>query len=141
MKARLALACLFGLSGCNPIAPAGPALTPPEVIADIHRLNGKVVHVEGWLGECNSLDCGLYASLEDAEIVEKNDWHSLEWKAAMDRRLSIGPSPSIDFFWSYILAKRKVTIRARVSDWCHQKNRFCFDRATDIDPIQVYPSL
>ena len=131
------------LTGCAFSAPSD-AMSVEEVIADIEVLDGKVVTVRGWLGQCGGYDCGLFASLDDARIVERGDHESGEWLAAMDRRLGIGPNDSFDAMAS-MMQFQEVIVRGKVDATCitgrdpdHPNFGFmCFDRASDIEPQSI----
>ena len=131
------------LSGCAFSAPSD-VKSVEEVIANIKVLDGQDVSVRGWLGQCFGNDCGLYQSIEDARIVERGDYDSDEWSAAMDRRLSIGPSDSFDAMAS-IMQFKEVVIRGQVNAKCMTGRDpdnsdfgfMCLDRASDIEPQSI----
>lgn len=131
------------LSGCAFSAPSD-AMSVEEVIADIEALDGHDVAIRGWLGQCGGNDCGLYESLEDARTVERGDYDSDEWRAAMDRGLSIGASDSFDAMASMMQFK-EVIIRGEVDAMCmtgHDPDNpdfgwMCLDRAGDIEPEPI----
>ena len=143
MKVAAALIGQITLAGCGLISPAGTVVSPVEVRQNIQALDGKVVTVEGWIGRCDATNCGLYASLEDAELVE--DWRPKDngrpsdaWYAAMNRRVSIGGNAWFDFRVQFF-AMSKVKVRGRIDSYCRTEGVFCFDRANELEPVQFYP--
>lgn len=100
MSVRAAILLLLPAVGGCALAVPDDAYSVEEVIADISSaesaLDGKTVAVHGWLGQCGGLDCAIYQSLEDAELVANGDTDSEEWFAAMDRRLAIGGGDAFD---------------------------------------------
>ncbi|ALG60134.1 hypothetical protein VM77_09220 [Citromicrobium sp. JL31] len=112
------------------------AMSVEEVIANIEAFDGKDVTVHGWLGRCSGYDCGLFVSVEDAEMVENGETGSDEWLAAFDRSLRIGGGSAFDALAS-TMQFREVVIEGRASSECFQPNTFCFDRASDIEPSSI----
>ena len=140
----LAIAGL-SLASCDGVAPEN-AHTVPEVIADLSseqsKLDGKIVAVRGWLGECAGLDCGIYQSLEDARLVESGDYRSTEWLAAMDRRLAVGSSEGFGLVASTMQFSEVVIYGEANAAWLkpvgEDETKFmCLDRCDDIKPHSI----
>ncbi len=136
MKNKTFIVAILGIliSGCEKSATKN-VTNVADVIANIHKWNGKTVVIEGWLGECGGYDCGLYQSLEDARTVANGDYKTTSWSEAMGRRLGIGYDETFDGN-AYFLQFKPVILQARVSDECRREST-CFDRAPDLSPISI----
>jgi hypothetical protein len=139
IRRALSCAALFGmLGGCaTPIA--ADAVSVPDVIRNIHAWNGTVVTVEGWLGTCAGLDCGLFSSLADARLVAARGNGDPHWLGALKRGLSIGYSERFDRR-AAPLQFHHVIVVARVSDECRDPppTTICVDRVDDLWPIAIH---
>jgi hypothetical protein len=132
-------AALFGtLGGCVTAVPA-EAVSVADAIKNIHAWNGTVVTVEGWLGQCEGLDCGLFSTLADARQVAGRGDGDPHWLEASKRGLSIGYDPSFDR-QAAPLQFRHVTVVARISDECRDPppTTICVDRVDDLRPISIH---
>ena len=95
MRIALATSCFALLLGACALSAPADAFTVDEVLDDISsknsKLHGKVVAIEGWLSDCSSLNCSIYASREDAEkVAAYRELPDEEWMPAYDRGLAIG---------------------------------------------------
>ena len=146
MKRAAAIPFAMLLSSCALAAP-DEALTVAEVLADISakesKLDGKVVEVTGWLGECGGYSCGLFSSLEDAKIVARfRELPDEEWMPAFDRSLRIGANSAFDTP-AMLMQFSEVVIRGEINAaWKappdENGNQFvCFDRCNDIRPHSI----
>jgi hypothetical protein len=139
----------LALGGCAQSVPEN-AYSVDEVIADISsaksKLDGKIVEVHGWLGECTGLDCAIYVSREDAEMVAEGDPRSVQWSAAMDRRLAIGADDDFDAI-AMMMQFNEVVVRGEINATWHRPpdesgNQFgCLDRCDDIKPKSIQKLL
>jgi hypothetical protein len=133
MKRSLVLAAILALAACAKPVPSGNVSTT-DLIDNIHAWNGKIVTVEGWLGECAGYNCGIFPTLIDARVVASGDYQSDEWGDAMDRGLSIGSADGFDESAAHLQFER-VILKARVNDQCWPAN--CTDRANVLEPISI----
>ena len=131
---------LLALTACSE-GPFGGEATVPEVIDNIHRWDGKIYHVEGWLGNCGDLDCAIYSTKADALLVGRASVsadYDDEWFAAMDRRLSIASMEGFDE-QAEPFQFQQVVVVALISDYCRGWGRGCTDRAPDLIPFSIEP--
>jgi hypothetical protein len=133
MKRFLPLAAILALAACAKPVPTENVSTA-DVIDNIHAWNGKVVTVEGWLGECQGYNCGIFPALTDARVVVSGNYQTDEWRDAMNRSLSIGSADGFDETAAPLQFKR-VRLKARVNDECWPAN--CTDRANILEPISI----
>lgn len=148
MRIALATFCFaLLLGGCAFSAPAD-AYSVDEVLADISsknsRLDGKVVAIEGWLAECSSLNCSIYASRDDAEkVAAYRELPDDEWMAAFDRGLAIGAGDDAFEMRAMFMGLSKVTVVGEVNaTWKAPPDESgtsfaCFDRCDDIRPHSI----
>ena len=140
----LSMAC--GLSGCALAAPSD-SYTVAEVLADISseesQLDGKVVKITGWLGECWGNNCSIYSTSEDAELVGSyRELPAEEWLPASHRGLNIGSDEAFDSQALY-MQYSKVVITAEVNaQWKkpvdEDGNKFgCLGRCSDLRPKSI----
>lgn len=122
------------------------AYSVEEVVSDISShesaLDGKSVAVHGWLGQCGGLDCAIYPSLEDAELVANGDSDTAEWFAAMDRRLAIGAGDAFDatamaMQFSEVVVHGEVNAAWRKPSDDSGSAYMCLDRCDDIKPNSI----
>ncbi|MEP5878872.1 MAG: hypothetical protein ABJ233_08520 [Erythrobacter sp.] len=105
------------------------------------RLDGKVVAIHGWLGECGGLNCAIYPSLEDARLVAGGP-DTDEWYAAMDRGLAIGGEIEFDLI-AGPMQFSEVVVYGEVNDsWRKPPDENgtkygCLDRCDDIKPRSI----
>ena len=104
-------------------------LSVREVMENAEALDGREISVSGWVQECHSLSCSLYASRREARRQEPRYW------------LSIGSSPWFDAF-ARRNAPARVTLRARfdarcVSDPADGVIALCADRVRSLDPLAI----
>jgi hypothetical protein len=141
-----ALPCLgLTLTGCAFSVPEG-AYTVSEVRQDIaaptSALDGRVIAVVGWLGDCGGNDCAIYPTAQDAQLVAAGDSASREWSDAIERRLAIGAQGDFDMRAS-VMQHSKVIVRGTVNaQWRRPAsadgNKFgCLDRCDDIRPQSI----
>ena len=129
-----ALTFLALLVGCAPPVP-NTAVSVREAVDHIHAWNGKDVIVDGWLGNCRGMDCALYPTLADAQLVSQGSG-SAAWDEAMDRRLSIGADKEFDRL-AAPLQFAHVRIGGRLNDICRSWMTSCTDRVPDIQAISI----
>lgn len=135
----------LSLAGCAFSVPED-AYTVAEVKQDISAptsaLDGRLVTIVGWLGDCGGNDCAIYATAQDAAMVATGDDENPEWLGAMDRRLSIGFDEDFDRLASGMQQSR-VLVRGVVNAKWHRPaddsgTAFgCLDRCDDIRPLSV----
>ncbi len=146
MLRTTAISCIcLWLAGCAFAVPED-AYTVAEVKQDISApqsaLDGKMVAVVGWLGDCGGLDCAMYPTAKDAATVAADQHESPEWSAAMDRRLAIGFDEDFDLRAS-MMQHSKVIVRGTINAQWHRPDdgsgtRFgCLDRCADIRPHSI----
>jgi len=140
---RLRPALLFGLASAFALTACADSklgeegeVSVTEVIDNIARWDGKIYRVHGWLGRCEGLDCAIYATRNDAQIVAGGDYESDAWSEAMDRRLSIASIGDFDDR-AAPLQLQKVELIALVSAECRGWNGGCTDRASDLYPFDI----
>lgn len=126
------------LGGCATPGPPG-AVSVADVVRNIHAWNGTVVSVEGWLGECEGLDCGLFSSLVDARLVAARGNGDPRWLDVLKHSLSIGYDKRFDR-QAAPLQFRHVIMVARVSDDCRDPpaTTICVDRVDDLRPVAIH---
>ena len=121
MQKFVAVLVLLNLSACA--VTAERPRTVKQVIENHEDLNGKLVTVSGWLGECQRLSCPLYDSREEAQ--KANPYF-----------LSIGGD-----YWFDFLTRGKspsqITLRGRVNSRCIDEITLCTDRSDDLVPVQI----
>ena len=146
MRIAALLAMISALGGCTFSAP-DDAYSVEEVLSDISsnesHLDGKVVSVRGWLGECGGTNCGIFQSLSDARKVSQ--YRTLpdeEWMPAFDRSLSIGGNGAFDqramfmqFSEVVITGEINATWKAPPDD--SGMSFGCLDRCDDIRPQTI----
>jgi hypothetical protein len=132
--AALLLCSSMAMAGCNS-APVEP-VTVTKARDNIHTWNGRIITVQGWLGNCQGYDCGIYPTLPEAKSVMSDDPHSSQWQSAMNRRLSIGTAYDFDEK-AAPLQFQQVSIQAVLSDVCRGWDRGCTDRAPDLVPLSI----
>ncbi|MEM9310069.1 MAG: hypothetical protein AAGA34_01370 [Pseudomonadota bacterium] len=66
------------------------AMTVQEVLTNVEELDGQSVTVAGWLGDqCDSLDCRVFQSRDDATVLETAEAGSDEWVQAYDKSINL----------------------------------------------------
>jgi hypothetical protein len=135
----VALALIILLSGaCADREP----LRVHETIKDIHGLNGKMVRVAGYLGECGGYDCGLFETKGDYDrlahimkiarsggrpnLSQMPDWLGIASGNSFEVDKKAAP-----FVHGY------VVITGKVNDICRdeQLRHNCTDRAPELMPV------
>jgi hypothetical protein len=102
-----------------------PSLTVRDVAGDIHRFDGRVVTIRGWLDECKQLSCGLFQTREEATAHQYGN-----------HMLSIGSTKSFDR-QALDRGPAEVILRARVDAACRDPEVVCMDRASELVPVSV----
>lgn len=123
------------LAGCSAPNPRVP-LPVTEVRDHIVEWDGRIVTVEGWLGRCGGLDCGIYPTLADAQIVAQGNMSTNAEMRAMDRRLDIGFDDAFEAA-AKPLQFKAVRLKARLNKECYPHK--CKDRADILQPISIEP--
>lgn len=123
------------------------AYTVAEVLADISaedsKLDGKVVKVTGWLGECGGTNCAIFSTLDDAKkVAAYRELPDEEWMPAFDRALGIGGNDDFDtraifMQFSEVVVRGEInaTWKAPPDDSGTQFG--CLDRCDDIRPHSI----
>lgn len=139
MRAILVLAAVLSALATSACASEkwGGEATVAEVVENIHRWDGQIYVVRGWLGKCEGLNCMLHATEEDAQTVS-SDILNDDWQAAMDRSLSVASIGDFDERAApYQFQEVKIT--ALVNAECRGWNGGCLDRAPDLVPFSIEP--
>ena len=125
-----------------------------ETIKNIHSLDGQVVKVAGFLGECGGYDCGLFETKQDYERLSqimrdarsggRPDLDQMpDWLGIGSGKL-VCPSPSARSGCYYDVdtklapfTNNYVVITARISDLCRdqQLRMGCSDRAPELQKV------
>ena len=134
MRRTMLIVSVTLMGGCAPPVP-NAAVSVTQAAKHIHAWNGNDVIVDGWLGNCQGLDCGLYPTLADAEMVAQGTT-SDAWDKAVDRRLSIGSNREFDRTAAPLQFKH-VQVRGRLNDVCRGWMTSCTDRVPDIQPRSI----
>ncbi|MCP9221362.1 putative porin [Erythrobacter sp. LQ02-29] len=115
---------------------------PPEPISvgrakgNIVFWNGDIVSVDGWLGKCEGFDCALFPSRATMEEMRSNLPSSDEALDAYEQALGIGADARFDEK-AKAYQYRHVRIRGRLDSTCTFHT--CFDRVTDLHPMDIQP--
>jgi hypothetical protein len=120
------------VGGCSQSRFGGEA-TVAEAVRNIHRWDGKIFVVHGWLGNCGELDCGMYSTKADAELVASA---GTGWQQAMERRLSIGSMADFNVH-AKPLQFQRVKVTALIDDFCRSWGNGCTDRAPELIPFSI----
>jgi hypothetical protein len=124
-----------------------------DVVNRIDELNGQIVSVSGYLGECFGYNCLLYVNEQQGKQTEA--W-SKEFMAKVKRgerfpkfpgpavgRFSLGIGSSENFEFDRKAAPFQhsyVIITGEVTNQCRHKGEFgCTDRTTDLFPTDIRP--
>ena len=123
-------------------------ITVDEFITQIDRLNGQTVNVTGYLGECYVHSCHLYRSKAESDDVDRA---MAAMRAALDEgatdvsgfqfpnhpAVSIGAGSQFFDMLIYFYEGDYVVVTGKASNRCRSKERFCFDRVGDLDPVTI----
>jgi hypothetical protein len=107
-------------------------VTVTEVLRNIHSWDGKIVTVDGWLGNCSGFSCHIHETLDDAELLASG---RAGWDNAIDRALGVGGGKEFDVS-AESMQFNQVRLKARVSDECRGWG-LCYDRSPDLHPISI----
>ncbi|MXO94834.1 hypothetical protein GRI34_00190 [Erythrobacter aquimaris] len=147
MRSALATSCFaLMLGGCAFSAPAD-AYTVAEVLEDISsedsKLDGKVIEIIGWLGQCGGNNCAIFSSLEDArKVAAYDELPDEEWMPAFDRGLGIGGNDAFDdrarlMQFSEVVIRGEINATWKVPPDESGTSFGCFDRCDDIRPHSI----
>lgn len=147
MLRDLAPLCFVLLLGGCAFAPPEDAYTVKEVLADISakesKLDGKVVAINGWLGECGGTNCMIFSTLDDAQkVASYRELPDEEWMPAFNRGLSIGGNDPFDAR-AFAMQLSEVVVYGEVNaSWKKPADKNgstfgCLDRCDDIIPSSI----
>lgn len=134
MKAAIALAILVFSASCA-TARGTQALSVADVVARHNELDGRVVRIRGWVGECHGRSCGLYETRSGAH-----------GNGAEAGSLSIGTAPAFDR-QVRSLGRAQIVVDARVRAVCFNDPmpagvvEVCADRVDQLQPIRIVQVL
>jgi len=122
------------LVGCSGGFARAPTLE--EIIADPSKFDGKTVTVEGWLFKCQDLDCVIFPSKKDLDIMSNVEMPEAFKKADSVYKLhgvSIGYNANFDHD-AKPLQGRHVLLTAKVNaaEWGG-----CLDRCAALEPRSI----
>lgn len=125
-------------------------ITVEEFITQIDQLNGQTVSVTGYISECQANSCPLYRNKAESDEVDRAmsvmraalaegvaDVSGLPFPS--HPAVSIGSGSRFYFFdlRASFYANSYVVITGQASNLCYAKGMACFDRAADLNPIEI----
>lgn len=132
-------------------APESEPLAITDVIARIDALNGQMIRVAGYLGDCGGYECRLYRSVSDKARADRyiqalsvvahqpRERRRIPPAAMMPPALGIGPGENFEFDRRAAPYNNGyVVITGRVTNACRYHGLpACTDRSTDLEPTQI----
>jgi hypothetical protein len=133
---RLFLAA-FLIVSCG--KPADDVVQLEEVRANLAEWDGRIVTVEGWLLECEALDCHVVPSRDDLVLLTNacpGDKCDDALEAFEKRAVSVGSDEGFDQAAKALQGKHVlITATVNASAWRHR----CLDRCDALQPVSIVP--
>jgi hypothetical protein len=133
----VALSC----AGCGPAPKAKPVA---EVVPQIRALNGQIISVSGYLGECAGYECRLFVDEAGRQEFQRAVDRMMRTKELTPWPPHLGIGSGKDHAFdrkAKPFTNSYVVITGTITDRCRDERSEpgCTDRSTDLEPTDIAP--